>query len=279
MNESTTTLRLLDLSCEDGPTQLAISEAILLAVGEGKAPPALRLYTWNEPVVIIGVGQPASDLDLETCRARGYRILRRIGGGTAVYHDRDEVSVDLIVPSGGDLGPSDVHAGYRMFADVLGEGLGALGVSVDVVSVEMARSMTNDPTMRPLCFASLSPYEFVSDGRKLNGLCQIRRRDAIAYQAAIYNRFRVEPLISSLSHPDEPTRRRRARRIDEFVTDMATARGEDVDYRELLNATAGAASRSLGVPVKPGSLTDFEIREATRLMNEKYLADEWTFRR
>lgn len=274
-----THIRLLDLTRADGARQLAMSEAIMLAVGQGLAPPTLRLYSWSEPVVILGVGQPISDIDLETCRERGYRILRRIGGGTAVYHDDDEVSVDLIVQAGSNLGPTDVHVGYRQFSAILAGALGQLGIDPETVTVEQAREVENDPTMRPICFASISPYEFFHDDRKLDGLCQIRRRDAIAYQAAIYNHFPVEPMIASITHESDSIREHRRQRLTEFATDMATVLGEPVDYRALQNAVVQAVKRQSGVEITPGDLTDFELGETERLISEKYGADEWTCRR
>jgi lipoyl(octanoyl) transferase len=279
MITSATTIRLLDLSYAGGTQQLATSEAIMQAVGAGTAPPTLRLYSWSEPVVILGVGQPTADLNREICLARGYRILRRIGGGTAVYHDADEVSIDLIVPSGHRLGPTDVHAGYRQFSRFLADGLRDLGIQVDTVSIEEARAMTNDEVLRPICFASISPYEFFHDQRKLNGLCQIRRRDVIAYQAAIYNRFPIEPMLASLIHENEKVRKTRAEKLASFTTDMATARGRPVDYEELQRSLAAAARKTLGVEVHAGELSDEERLETERLIGTKYASDEWTFRR
>lgn len=279
MTDAENQIRLIDLTFLDGARQLAMSEAIMTAVGQGAAPPTLRLYSWSEPVVILGVGQPASDLDLDVVRARGYRILRRIGGGTAVYHDADEVSVDFIVQTGSQLGPTDVHAGYRQFAALLEDALGQVDIRTSTVTVEQARAVTPDPVLRPICFASVSPFEFFHNLRKLDGICQIRRRDAITYQAAIYNRFPVEPMIASITHECESIREYRRQRLTEFATDMETARGEPVDYAELQNSLVRSVTRLLDVDVVPGSLTGFEQRETERLIAEKYANDSWTFRR
>jgi lipoyl(octanoyl) transferase len=273
------TLRVLDLTFDSGATQLAMTEAILLSVGQGFAPPTLRLYSWSEPVVILGVGQSSLDLDLETCRNRGYHVLRRIGGGTAVYHDADEVSIDLIVQAGTDLGPTDVHAGYRQFAWILAEALRTVDIEPETVTIEQSRSTATDELMRPICFAGISPYEFLHENRKLDGLCQIRRRDAIAYQAAIYNSFPIEPLIASLAHENDTTRRTRAERLEALVTDMTTVRGEQVDYAALQQAIVEAVGNVFSLNVERGTLTEFEQREAERLIKEKYCNDEWTFRR
>jgi lipoyl(octanoyl) transferase len=272
-------IRLLDLEITDGATQLAISEAIMYAVGQGIAPPTLRLYSWSEPVVILGVGQSASDLDLDACGRLGHRVLRRICGGTAVYHDDDEVSVDLTVPAGHRLATTDVHTGYRQFAGLLLAALESVGVYARMASVDEARHAIVDPEVRQICFASISPYEFLTDGRKLNGLCQIRRRDAISYQTAIYRRFKPDPLLASLHHDSPEVRTRRAEFLTKFVTDMNTQAGKSIHYRCLQEAIRAATEKMLGVAVEHGQLTEWELTETERLVTEKYANDEWTFRR
>ena len=274
-----TSIRLIDLSYSDGPRQLATTEAIMSTVAKGAVPPTVRLYSWSEPVVILGVGQPASDLDLEHCRASGYRILRRIAGGTAVYHDRNEVSIDLILPTGHQIAPNDVHEGYRRFASLLSAALNPFGVDAEPVDVEAARELDQDPLLRPVCFASLSPFEFFQDGRKLNGLCQIRRRNVITYQTAIYNRFTVEPLIASIRHDTHEVRNLRASRLDSFVTDLERASGGPVNYDSLQRSLADAIEAIEAVRVVPGEMSPAEEQETERLVTEKYGNDDWTFRR
>jgi lipoate-protein ligase A len=272
------TVRDLGFRVDDGPAQLALSEAILDAVGAGLSPATLRVYSWSEPVVILGVGQPASDLDLDACRRLGYRILRRIGGGTAVYHDQDEVSVDLIVPAGHRLASSDVHRGYERFSNLLRGALDQLGVSAVAVGVEEARDEQPEALLRPICFGSISPFELRGGGRKLAGLCQIRRRGAVAYQAALHRTLDGERLIAALIHDDDEVRRARSARLHETVTDLDSLAGAPVEFPELARALVAAAV-DLGLDVQPGELTDREIAQSRRIATEKYANPAWTFRR
>src|SRR5437867_3850737 len=43
--------------------QLARSEALLRAVAAGEAPATLRWYSYDDPAIVLGVGQPASTID------------------------------------------------------------------------------------------------------------------------------------------------------------------------------------------------------------------------
>jgi lipoate-protein ligase A len=277
MSSAPAAIRDLGFSVDDGPTQLALTEAILDSVGSGESPATLRLYSWSEPVVILGVGQPASDLDLDACRRLGYRVLRRIGGGTAVYHDQDEVSVDLIVPAGHRLAASDVHRGYEQFSGLLRSTLTRVGVSTVAIGVEEARAEQPEPALRPICFGSISPFELRGDGRKLAGLCQIRRRGAVAYQAALHRTFDGDRLIAALTHEDDEVRRARSARLRETVTDLDSLAGARVEFPELARVLVDVAI-GLGLAVQPGELTEREIVASRRIAMEKYANPEWTFR-
>jgi lipoyl(octanoyl) transferase len=279
LTESDTIIRQLPIEVTDGPTQLALTEAIMNLVATGEAPPTLRVYSWSEPVVIMGVGQSSSDLDLEVCRNNGFRVLRRIGGGTAVFHDQDEFSVDLIVPGEHPLAFSDVHAGYELFAKILSDAFAALGLSLHPVPVEQARTLNPSPELRPICFASVSPYEFEINGRKLNGLCQIRRRGVIAYQSAIYRRFKIDPLLDALHHECASVRAIRHCQLERSVTDLERAFKDDFNYEEFAASLGTSLTRRTGIEVFPGVVSSREQQETNHLVDEKYASNSWTLRR
>src|SRR5690606_20426292 len=73
---ATTPWRYLDRSYQDGAAQRASTGAVIAGVARGAVPPTLRVYSGLEPVVILGVGQRASEIDRDVCAARGYRVLR-----------------------------------------------------------------------------------------------------------------------------------------------------------------------------------------------------------
>ena len=70
--------RLIVEGACDGPTNMAIDETILEAVGRGDAPPTLRLYSWNPACLSLGYAQPATDADMERIAAHGWQIVRRM---------------------------------------------------------------------------------------------------------------------------------------------------------------------------------------------------------
>jgi lipoate-protein ligase A len=271
--------RLIDLTYNTGPVQLSTSEAVLDAVRSGLAPPTLRFYSWSEPVVILGVGQSGSDLDLAACEAHGCRVLRRISGGTTVYHDADELSFEITVPAGHRLGPPDVRLAYARFAEILSDALARIGVVTRVVEAAEATTRSSEPLLRPACFAALSPYELLAADRKLVGLAQVRRGGATIQHGAIYRHFDVEKLSRVLAAPSIELAEQRRIALADRVTDLETAAGRPVDLREASDAIRTAFAGATGQQVEAGELTEEERGNVIRLAREKYESSDWTFRR
>lgn len=83
-------------SCHDPALNLAGEEHIL--TGSGIAEPVLFFYV-NEPSVIIGRHQNTLDeINAEYVRQNNIRIVRRLSGGGAVYHDLGNLNYSLIRP-------------------------------------------------------------------------------------------------------------------------------------------------------------------------------------
>lgn len=271
--------RLIDLNHDTGAAQLAVSEAVLDAVRRGLAPPTVRFYSWSEPVVILGVGQTSADLDLAACEAYGCRVLRRISGGTAVYHDANELSFEITVPAGHPLGPTDVRLAYARFAEILSDALVRIGIATRAVESAEATTRSADPLLRPACFAALSPYELLSSERKLAGLAQVRRDGATIQHGAIYRYFDAAKLARVLAAPSGEVVDRRHAALTERVIDLESAAGQPIDLQEVANAIRDALTSATGLPIVAGTLSEAEQNEANRLAQVKYGSPEWTFRR
>lgn len=74
---------------------MAFDEYVLDAYNTTDAP---IFYLWqNEPSVIIGANQNVhKEVDMEIAKARGIKIVRRLTGGGAVYHDLGNVNFSFV---------------------------------------------------------------------------------------------------------------------------------------------------------------------------------------
>jgi lipoate-protein ligase A len=65
---------------------MALDEALLADVAEGRRPPTLRLWEWAAPAVVIGRFQSLrNEVDGEAARRHGIEVVRRISGGGAMF--------------------------------------------------------------------------------------------------------------------------------------------------------------------------------------------------
>ncbi|GAB3793309.1 lipoate--protein ligase family protein [Dyella agri] len=65
---------------------MALDEALLAEVAEGRRPPTLRLWEWAAPAVVIGRFQSLrNEVDGDAARRHGIDVVRRISGGGAMF--------------------------------------------------------------------------------------------------------------------------------------------------------------------------------------------------
>jgi lipoate-protein ligase A len=99
----TDTWRLLVTEPTDGATNMAIDEAVWLGRRAGSSPPTLRFFAWEPPTISLGYGQPLDrHVDLAACHRFGVGIVRRLTGGSAIYHDGPERELTYSVVASAD---------------------------------------------------------------------------------------------------------------------------------------------------------------------------------
>jgi lipoate-protein ligase A len=177
---------------------LAAGEVLLHSAAAGTA--AVQWYGITPDALILGPRQrDAAAVDEAACRARGLRVYTRRSGGTAVLADRFLLNLDVALPAGHPLAPSDLTLSYAWLGGALAAGLQRLGVPAvslppAAVRAEAALRGGAFSLARLACFGGLSPYEVVAGGRKVVGLSQIRRRHGSLLQAGLPLRWDPEGL-------------------------------------------------------------------------------------
>ena len=163
---------------------MALDAAMAWAVGEGLAPPTLRLYRWDPPAVSLGYAQRREiALDLEACARAGLAVVSRPTGGRAVLHAGD-LTYAVAVPRRGLWAGCGVAASCRRIHEAVAAGLRRLGVVAEVAGGRPAPHARQGGA-RALCFTAVSAHEITVAGRKLVGSAQRRFRDAILQHGSI----------------------------------------------------------------------------------------------
>jgi lipoate-protein ligase A len=149
-------------------------EDLLLDTSAESRIPWLFSYSWPQPTLVLGYAQdPAQNIDLKACRAKGVSVIRRSTGGTGVLHHGD-LALSLALPATHPWGHS-IPDLYDGFVTAIQQGLGTLGISTSR-SVQRAGA----PLKRsPICFEDHSAETLLLGQKKVLGCAQMRRKWAV----------------------------------------------------------------------------------------------------
>lgn len=265
----------------DGPDNMAIDEALLTLIGEGESPPTLRFYEWRSPWVSLGTGQAANDLDLAALDERGWGVLRRASGGTAVLH-RGQLGYAVILPTSHPLWEGDLASSYQRVAAPLALGLSWLGVPSEPAppSLKATFAAGAPPAASRVCFSALGLYELLDRrGRKLTGNSQIRRRHGALQHGTIQISGNQAELVDVLAGLTSTEKSDLMTYLLAHVGSLEASVGHCASGSDVADALARAFEEALGIGLAAGELTDRERCAAADLLKTKYRDPEWTNRR
>ena len=90
--------RLLEQQTCNAAMNMAIDEAVYENVASGKQLPTIRFYKWKNNSVSLGAFQNQNEVNLEECKKNNVDVVRRITGGRAVYHDKQDFTYSVVAP-------------------------------------------------------------------------------------------------------------------------------------------------------------------------------------
>ncbi len=167
---------------------MALDEALALAVRRGWSPPTLRIYRWQSPAISLGCHQPVSVLQgfvdeapaaLRLGSGQAVAIVRRPTGGGAVAHAED-VSYALACGSQPLRGrPSRTL--YTQFHAALGQALAARTTGRYVLHTGRTKSVPEQAR----CFEQPIADDLMLGLRKVAGAAQRRWRDGLLQQGTV----------------------------------------------------------------------------------------------
>ena len=244
-----------------GARNMARDVAMLEAVADGEAPPALRLYGWHPPCLSLGRHQGIEAADLEFCRAEGVDVVRRPTGGRALLHHL-ELTYAVIAPLNQGPLPRGLQEAYRTICAALVRAMRALGVDAELTGGEVNLQLPNPKTTIP-CFEAPAGGEVVVGSRKLIGSAMRAHGGAILQHGAILLDWDGRLQAGALGLGDDSGLR-------PHITTLAEQICRSVDRVDLEPRIARAFAEELGIKLEPGK---FSGRERTR---EEQLATEFS---
>lgn len=262
---------------------MAIDEAVLTAVSEGKAPPTLRFYGWNPPTLSIGYFQKANDVDFEALREEGLGFVRRPTGGRAVLHDR-ELTYSIIVSENYPGIPRSVTEAYRVLSEGLLLGFRGLGLNAQMVQlVTDEEKQKYESIGSAACFDSPSWYELVVEGRKVAGSAQTRQKDVVLQHGSILLDMDTEQLFRVLHFTNDRLKQKLKAQFSQKAVAINELRAlqqkPPVGLTEVEEAFRDGIARAMDIEWMPAELSAFERELAGQLAQQKYGSEAWNLRR
>lgn len=256
-----------------GSYNMAIDEAIMQAVAQGQSQPTLRLYAWSPLCLSLGYGQRIRDVDLERLAKHKWDIVRRPTGGKAILHG-DELTYSVSIPKDHDLAQGDIVESYRRISEALMLALQYLGLSP--ASEKQAKGNTG---LGPVCFEVPSHYEITSNGKKLIGSAQVRRRDGILQHGTLPLWGDITRICDALAYASGEERELAKQVIDEHATTLESVLGERISWDDVANMIAKGFADTFDIDFEIGELTQHEIELVNQFLEDRYNNPDWIHKR
>lgn len=165
--------------------------------------PAFRMWRYRLPAVVLGYSQLRlmQEVDART----GLEVLRRDSGGGAVLTGPWMLGLSVALPPQHALLGTSLTGSYQWLGALIAHTLQECNVPAEAVSPQDVRDRANAcPTtnLSWACFGGLSPWEVLSNGRKIAGLAQVRRSNGVLLVGGVLlNQSPWELLCQTLSRP------------------------------------------------------------------------------
>lgn len=262
--------RLLRHGAARGAENMAIDEAIAMAIAEGLVPATLRFYAWEPPCVSLGRNQKLAEVDAARCAGRNYEIVRRPTGGRAILHT-DELTYSVVAPPDHPILLGYVLDSYLRLSGGLVAGLARLGI----IAEPAPGTNRAGPEVSAACFEVPSAYEIVAAGRKVLGSAQARRARSVLQHGSLPLAGDLARVVDCLAFADEAEREALRRSLAGHAATVEELAGRPVSYGEAMDALAAGFAEALGIELIRGELTDAERTWAAELVRDRYASPEW----
>jgi len=233
-------MRYLRQTSHDPATNLAFEEAVF-ALAEEES-----LILWrNGPSVILGRNQNAyEELDFRFVEEHGIRVVRRISGGGAVFHDLGNINYTIVCRD------ADAFGNYERFTRPVREYLKTLGVHAECVG-------RND-----LCV----------DGMKVSGGAQAVRGGRVLHHGTLLFDADLSRLAGALKPHPAKMESRGIKSVRSRVTNIASHLSRGMSVEEFLDELEQHFLKDGARKAEP---TEAELRKAEELRTSKYDTFAW----
>jgi lipoate-protein ligase A len=239
--------RLLNSEFADPYMNIAVEEAILIAVNEKLSPNTIRFWR-NLNSVVVGRNQSIKNtVNFDACKKLGVTIVRRFTGGGTVYQDHGNLNWSIFLYRSSPISPTIISDVFKIFGKAVVKGLEILGIN-----------------------ANFQPPNLIQfNGKKISGLAAYAKPNAILCHGTLLISTNLDTLSEVLPlHKKSLTK----------VTCLQRELKQHLPISLVKTAILQGLRESYGIKAKLGTLSEIEIEKAKVLYKEKYGGSEWNFK-
>lgn len=233
----------------DPQINLAIEEYVLRHLDPEST---YLLFYVNAPSIIVGKNQNSvEEINTEYVDENDIKVVRRLSGGGAVYHDLGNLNFSFITKDDGD----SFH-NFAKFTEPVVKALNSIGVPAKLIG-------RND---------------LLVDGRKFSGNAQFSTRGRMFSHGTLMLNSDIENVVSALNVSDEKIKSKGIKSIRSRVANIQEFLDENLsmdDFKELILKSIFEVEDLEDVPKHELSEADWEkIQEISK---ERYQNWDWNF--
>lgn len=232
----------------DPQINLAIEEYVLRTMDIEED--SFLLFYINEPSIIVGKNQNTiEEIDTDFVEKNGIKVVRRLSGGGAVYHDLGNLNYSFITKDDGES-----FRNFEKFTEPVVEALSKIGVKAELIG-------RND---------------FLVEGRKISGNAQFATQGRMFSHGTLMFDTEIDTVVSALKVRKDKIEskgiksiRSRVANISEFLQEPMTIE----EFRlEILKSIFGGEEN-----IKYKELTDEDWENIHELSRERYANWDWNY--
>ncbi|WP_058308246.1 lipoate--protein ligase [Gracilibacillus massiliensis] len=233
----------------DPQINLAIEEYVLKKFGEEDT---YLLFYINQPSIIIGKNQnTVEEINTDYVDENGIKVVRRLSGGGAVYHDEGNLNFSFITKDDGD----SFH-NFAKFTEPVVEALKKLGVPAELKG-------RND---------------LLADGRKISGNAQFTTKGRMFSHGTLMYDSEIENVVRSLNVKTEKIKSKGIKSIRSRVANISEFMEEKLSMDDLKAHILKHVFEVENVEDVPQYvLTDQDWDNIHQLSKERYQQWDWNY--